>query len=278
MAAGSIPPPPPPPKTRPATEATDAVPAKTRKFRRASGDSFNFCVTINCQSGWGKTTLMAHSPNPLVICSPHETGFQTLVKAGRVPDVHYEIVSSTNEFLSLLDDPAIHQFDTICIDTISGIYAMIASEVLESKFQGNSLKYNMHAKGDRASAMVWATIIPRLERLKKHCSIIAATHATTSNVNNPDGENFSRHTARIHKESWPLLQEFSDAVLFGTFFTTVDDETGKAKGGTKRVVRTQNAASWDAKNRFGMPELIQVPDDPSKVYETIFSHINKEGK
>ena len=72
-------------------------------------------------------------------------------------------------------------------------------------------------------------------------------------------------------------------MLFGNFFTVIDDEKkakrqgkGKAIGGTDRVLYTERRDAFDAKNRFGMPTEIWLPDNPAESWTTIWSHVRKE--
>lgn len=266
MPANTLPPPPPKASPPPKPAATGGL-----KLSRVDKGNAHHAVVVNCQEGWGKTTLMASAPNPVLILSPAETGYVTLGHAGRVADVPYIEVSTWREFMDTLRSPELHQFDTVCVDTISGMYAMLASEVLNRSFENNPSKYAMYGKGDKASCIEWMPVIPALESLKKHCNILLASHSAVCSFKNPEDDNFNRYISSMAGDAWAATKQWADAVLFGTFFTAVED--GKGKGGTQRVLHTEHRASHDAKNRWGMPTLIQMPDDPAKVYETVFKHI-----
>lgn len=268
MPASTLPPPPPPAASKPPPKA---APPSSLRLSRVDKSAHRHAIVLNCQEGWGKTTLMASSPNPVMILSPAETGYVTLGGAGRVADIPYIEVSTWQDLLSLLRNPELHQFDTVCVDTISGMYAMLAAEVLAKSFENNPSKYAMYGKGDKAACIEWMPIIPALESLKKHCNILLASHSAVCSFKNPEDDNFNRYISAMANDAWAATKQWADAVLFGTFFTAVED--GKGKGGTKRVLHTEHRASHDAKNRWGMPNMIQIPDDPAKVYETVFNHI-----
>lgn len=60
----------------------------------------------------------------------------------------------------------------------------------------------------------------------------------------------------------PLLKEWSDMTLFLAFRTNIiatDDKGKKHKAtSTERVMYTTKSAWWDAKNRFGLPEILPI--------------------
>ena len=68
-------------------------------------------------------------------------------------------------------------------------------------------------------------------------------------------------------------------MLFGKFVTiTEKSKTGVIKGigGTDRILYTERRDAFDAKNRYGMPAEIDIPNDPAKTWETIWKHLYKK--
>ena len=64
------------------------------------------------------------------------------------------------------------------------------------------------------------------------------------------------------------LREWADAVLFVNFVTTITD-SGKAKGGTRRVIYAEHRATWEAKNRHGLPaQMDMTPDALASIFGT----------
>lgn len=72
-------------------------------------------------------------------------------------------------------------------------------------------------------------------------------------------QDYEALTAQIHA---PLLKEWSDITLFLAFQTHViaTDDKGKKHKATacNRVMYTTKTAWWDAKNRFGLPEMLPL--------------------
>jgi len=71
---------------------------------------------------------------------------------------------------------------------------------------------------------------------------------------------FDRYEMKLSKQVAPLLKEWCDALLFAnykTFLVTTENNTKKAQGG-KRVLYTSHHPCWDAKNRFNLPEELDL--------------------
>ena len=66
------------------------------------------------------------------------------------------------------------------------------------------------------------------------------------------------------------------ARLFRT--VTAKNRDGKVKGigGTDRVLYAERRDAFDAKNRYGMPPEVDVPDDPAQIWTTIWDQIKRE--
>ncbi len=72
------------------------------------------------------------------------------------------------------------------------------------------------------------------------------------------------------KQTASIVKEWADAVLFANYKTivmTTKEGKKKAQGGQQRVLYTEHAATWDAKNRWGLP--MEVPFE----YASIAAHI-----
>jgi len=261
---------PPPPPTKTPT-ATTSPPTAFRKIATGPGPIKTVLYTVE---GWGKTTAMAHAPNPVVIMSPQESGFITLRRAGRVPDVPCTVCDTWTDVLTLLRQPL--EFDTVCFDALGGFEQLAREHVLQRDFGGDITKYNSYGKGDVSLNAEWMTMLTALERISHDRSVILAGHAKTVRAKDPSTDDYDRWACDLSPKTWEPTKRWADAVLFGRFFTVVDE--GKGKGGTERVVYTEHRDTHDAKNRFNMPAMVKISNKPDSVYSEIFSHINKESK
>lgn len=249
--------------------------ASVPQIKRVKPGVKRWRVVLNCTQGWGKTTTMAHAPKPLIIMCGRELGFETLREADRVPDCDCIEVSRWPELLRLLRGDMVKDYDTVGIDSAGSIYTMIQKFVLDSQFAGEIDKFSGFGRGRDACEVEWNKLLDAMERTGKN--IILASHTETVSFVNAAGDNYLRIIGNLPKGLWAITQHWADAVLYGDFFTSVD-KNGKGQGGTDRVLYTEHRAAHDAKNRYGMPDFIEIPSDPTKVFDTIFSHIQKGNK
>jgi hypothetical protein len=136
-------------------------------------------------------------------------------------------------------------------------------------------------KGYHLAVNDWLTLLQRLDHLraKSGTNIVLLSHSAVKPFKNPQGPDFDRYVASCHDTTWSATSKWADAVLFGNFITVIDDQTqqqrkaqkGKGIGGTDRVVYTARRDAWDAKNRLGMPEVIDLPNDPAQTWPTVWA-------
>ena len=112
-------------------------------------------------------------------------------------------------------------------------------------------------------------------------TILILSHVKVAPFKNPDGPDYDRWVADCHAATWSLTSKWADAVLFGRFNdgTRSDRKNVKAKavGGTHRVICTERTAAWDAKNRYRMPAVIDIPADPAANWPTVWSALTAGG-
>jgi hypothetical protein len=248
---------------------------------------------VNAVEGWGKTTLGAYAPNPFIIMSRGETGFVTLLNAGRVPaadtvvaaDGSPKPVESWQELLSVIDALRDTAHENVEIDALGGCERLCHEHVCVRDFKGDWSEkgFGSYQKGYHTSAREWVVLLSRLERLADTGkNILFLSHARLRKFENPTGPNYDRYEADCHEKTWAETMKWADNVLFGTFVTAVSggsmgdkQEKGKGIGGTMRVLYCEHRDAWDAKNRLGLPESIDIPNDHQAVWPTIWSHFSK---
>jgi len=120
----------------------------------------------------------------------------------------------------------------------------------------------------------WPAVLSALERTKKR--IVLLSHSKIQNFKNPMGEDFQRYSCDLENTVYDETARWADAVLFGNYLTLVKKDGQKAKGigGTERRLYTERRDSYNAKNRYGMPEEIDFSEvKPEEMYNAIFSYI-----
>jgi hypothetical protein len=225
--------------------------------------------------GWGKTSLAAHYPKPIFIQSRGETGLETLIDAGQLPETpHFPECHTWNDLMgcvdTLLEDE--HQFKTVVIDTINGAERLCHEEVCARDFNNDwgERGFMSYQKGPELALTDWRVLLGKLDRLRleKGMTIVLLAHAKVATFKNPEGPDFDRHSPDIDKRTWSLTHKWADCVLFGKYEVivsggTTGEKARKGKGvGQARMMFTQWSAAYDAKNRLGLPPEIEMGDTP----------------
>ncbi len=272
----TLPAPPPAPKAPAAPKAVKSnIVLKTRQRQQPCPR-----LIINATEGWGKTSTVAHAPGAAILEATGETGYDTLQDAGLVPDIPVAHVESWPDLMAFLRDQAAGtpDFKVLGLDAMGGFERLCHTHVCTRDFHGDwgEKGFASYQKGYDVSVTDWLQMLQALDALNRKGVVIALLgHVQIRPYKNPVGEDFDRYVADVHHKTWAVTHKWADAVLFGNFRTIVDESGNRAKGigGTDRVLYTERRDAWDAKNRFGMPEQIDVPNDPARVWDTIYQFI-----
>ena len=99
--------------------------------------------------------------------------------------------------------------------------------------------------------------------------VLCCGHVKIGNFANPSGQDFSRYQPDLHKTLWPVVERWSDAILFLDFITVTAQEglKVKGKGGVQRIIHTQGQASFVAKNRYGLPAELSAGKTPQAAWQ-----------
>jgi hypothetical protein len=110
--------------------------------------------------------------------------------------------------------------------------------------------------------------------------IILLAHAKVTTFKNPSADDYDRFQPDIHRHQWGLLHRWSDIILFLDWVTVITDDGGKkkAKGGTQRIAHCERRASWDAKNRHGLPETFSLGSTPAEGWTNFINALANKGK
>ena len=229
--------------------------------------------------GWGKTTVAAYAPKPLILMNDGETGYETLLSNDLVPNVDRAgPIESWPQLMATLD--YIRNNDTghhsLWFDALGGFESLCHQHVCERDFGGDwsSKGFLSFHKGYDIAISDWKQLLKKLEQIhrEKQMAIWFLSHVQIKAFKNPIDEDYDRYVANVHGKTWQPTHAWADVVLFGKYeeaLETSSDGRTKAKGGQYRVIYTQRRDAWDAKNRYGMPESIDVPNDPAQSYKVI---------
>lgn len=236
-------------------------------------------IVLYAQKGWGKTTLGAFAPKPIIFMSRGETGYLTLRRNNLVPDAPFAIIDSWDglrgELNQLLDKGPTDR-ETLVLDVLGGFERLCQEWVCKEKYAGDwgPKGFMNYMVGYRTSGAEFATILPLLDVVsaKLKLRILILAHSRVAPFNNPAGASFDRYAVDSHEKTWEPINGWCDTLLFGRFRTVVVEKAaGEAKGvgGTERVIHCEHCDAWEAKNRHGLPRDIIVPSKPEKMWETL---------
>lgn len=246
-------------------------------------------IVVNAVEGWGKTTIQAFAPKPAILMADGETGYLTLLAAGLVPVVDRVMLSSWPDVLAVVDrfiaEDTGHK--TLCFDALGGFERLCHAHVCARDFGGDwgERGFNSYQKGYDVSVNDWLQLLQRLDRIRNErgITIVMSSHCKVKTFKNPMGADYDRWVSDVHDKTWSVTSKWADAVFFGNFFTVVEGgklatgdkagRKGKATAGTQRVVYAQRRDTYDAKNRYGIAESFDMPDDPSQGWNTIWAQI-----
>lgn len=236
--------------------------------------------------GIGKTSFAANAPNPVFLMARGETGLETLIDAGRVREVpHLPEIMNWPDVLSAIEwlTEGAHDYRTLVIDTLNGLERLCHEHVCARDYNGDWGKqgFTSYMQGFEVALGDWRELLSALDRLRseKRVAVVALCHTKVETFKNPEGADFDRYQPAIHRKTWELTHRWADHVLFANYFTTVekDGARSKGKGGQHRVMYTVRHAAYDAKNRAGLPEEIEMGNSGSEAWNNFYTAMKTKG-
>jgi hypothetical protein len=214
--------------------------------------------------GVGKSTLAAQWPNPVFIDT--EDGTQQL-DVSRVTALDWRAVEAAMK--ELISDT--QGFSTVIIDSADWLEKAICEHMLKTSGK-KSVEDFGYGKGYTILAENVNRFLADVDKLiSKGVHVVLVCHSKISKISPPDQtDGYDKYELKLTKHTAPLIKEWADMILFANFQVNLvegNDGKVKAQGSKERVLYTQHAAAWDAKNRFGLPEVI--PMDFSAIAEVI---------
>lgn len=239
-------------------------------------------IVLNTVEGWGKTSLAAYAPQPAILMAREETGYLTLLGANRVPSVANAHINYFGELMALLRDLAALDnlpCKTIVLDALSGFDKLCQEYICERDF-GNSMKeYGKWGAGTNHSVNEWCDMVNLLSKINsKGVIVLLLAHYKIGTAPNPEGDEYQKFLVDLKQQIWSITHRWADAVLFGDYLTATKEDKShriKAIGGKVRTIQTEHTATVDAKNRYGLPTQITVPDDPAQSWPTLWNTITE---
>ena len=207
--------------------------------------------------GIGKSTFASHFPDPLFI--DIEEGTKTLdVARLPKPDSWTMLLA---EIDAVIEEPECCR--TLVIDTIDRAEALLTVALLEEGRCDSIEKYGGgYGKGYTALQERFSKdLLTRLDKLiAKGVNVTLLGHAQMRKLESPDDPPYDRWELKVSKKVAPIVKEWSDILLFMNYEVMVVEENGKnkAKGVAQRYMYANHKTTYDAKNRYGLPDRMKL--------------------
>lgn len=222
-------------------------------------------VIIYGTEGVGKTTLASKFPKPLFIDA--ENGSRALnVARYPYPTSWQMLMSEVQEFLN---NP--QGYKTLVIDSIDWAEAK-AIEMICAGMKVNGIEDIGWSKGYTYLNEEMGRLLNLLtEVINRGVNVVLIAHMVIRTITKPEETgSYDRYELKLKQakngNNCQLVKEWADLILFCNYreFLVADKTTGKKKatGGKERIMYTEHAATWDAKNRFGLPEVLPLDFEP----------------
>lgn len=207
-------------------------------------------IVLHGVEGIGKSTLASQFPEAVILDTEDGTNH---IDVARVRcDDWATLEGSMHE---LARDP--QGFRTVVIDSIDWAERHLVDHLL-AKANKRSIEDFGFGKGYTMVAEAMGRLLTVADTLiDRGLNVALVGHTMVKRTSPPDlDEGYDRFELKLTKQSGPLVKEWADAIIFANYRTKVvegADGRMKARGGKERVLHTERAAAWDAKNRFGLP-------------------------
>lgn len=217
-------------------------------------------VVIYGPEGIGKTTFAARFPNPVFIDTEGSTKEYDVA---RFPaPTSWQMLM--DEVAEVKKNPQICR--TLVIDTADWAEAACFAHVI-SVGQCKSIEDFGYGKGYVKAKEEFGRLLNELtEVVNAGVNVVVTAHAAMRKFEQPDEMGaYDRWEMKLYTSQKTniaaLLKEWADMVLFANYktFAVKDGKSGKAKAqGGQRVMYTTHHPCWDAKNRYGLPDMLPL--------------------
>ena len=224
-------------------------------------------VVIYGPEGIGKSTLASKFPEPAFIDTEGSTKELDVMR--------YPAPKSWNDILDDLDDALENvPCKTLVIDTADWAEQLCTKEVCK-QLKVRGIEDVGYGKGYTYLKEEFSRMLAICNKcIDRGINVVFTAHAQMRKFEQPDEMGaYDRWEMKLSKQCSPLLKEWADMVLFCNYKTDVvtDSKTKskKATGGS-RVMYASHHPCWDAKNRYGLPDMMKMD---YKEIEKIFKNV-----
>ena len=210
-------------------------------------------VLLYGTEGIGKSTFASRMPAPVFIDTEGSTRWMNV---DRLPP--------PSSWAMLLDEVAEFRQGhipgkTLVIDTADWAERLCIDAVC-AKASVAGIEGFGYGKGYVFVKEEYARLLDELQRCTDAgYHVVLLAHASVTKTELPEAMgSYDRWAPKLTKYLTPLVKEWADLILFANYrIYTEKAENGKTRAsGGARVMYTTHHTCWDAKNRFGLPEML----------------------
>lgn len=212
-------------------------------------------VCIYGSEGIGKSTLAAAFPEPLFIDTEGGTSHMD-VRRVEAPATWDGLVNIAKE---VAKQPEVCK--TLVLDTADWAEQLAITHICD-KFKKAGLEDFGYGRGYTFLSEEFSRLLEAFDQvIAAGINVVVTAHAKMRKFEQPDEMgSYDRWEMKLSKQVAPLLKEWCDLLLFCNYKTvvvTTDNDRKKAQGG-KRVMYASHHPCWDAKNRCGLPDEMDL--------------------
>ncbi len=221
------------------------------------GGNEPYRIIIYGVEGIGKTSFALSAPKPIVLGAENGLGAFPRQKRFPKPGNWADCIAAVDELIQRES-----AYRSLVVDTLDWAEPLAWADVC-AEGSKKSIKDFKYGDGFTAALEKVREFCGRLEVLqeKRGMNIILVAHAHLRSTKSPDTEDYERWTMKLHEKSGAAYREWAEDVLFTNYeLYTAPDESGRHKAIStgKRLLFTEKRAAFDAKNRWSLPEVLDL--------------------
>jgi hypothetical protein len=219
-------------------------------------------IVVHGLPGVGKTTLAQSFPDPVFLQCEDGIPAGLEISTFGLLESYAAVVDALKH---LGTQP--HDFRTVVIDSVDKLEPLIFSAVC-AEYGYASIEMPGFGRGYVQADSLWLDVLRACEWLRRTrgMMIVLLAHSEIVTINDPRASSYSSYQLRLHKRARALVEDSVDIIGFLATDVVIKTEQGgfgktraRADGGSTRWLHLEGRPAFIAKNRYGMPERIRIP-------------------
>jgi GTPase SAR1 family protein len=219
-------------------------------------------IVIHGQPGVGKTTLAQNFPKPVFVQTEDGCPSGLEIETFGLCETFTSVVQAIKHL-----GKENHEYHTAVFDSLDKLEPLIVAALCADRGYA-SVESPGFGKGWVEADKWWLDFLRGCEWLRRSrdMTIVLIAHSEISTVNDPRVTSYTSYQLRLHKRARALVEDSADLIGFLATDVIIKSEQGgfgktrtRADGGSTRWLHTEGRPAFIAKNRYGLPERIMIP-------------------